>query len=126
MADSAGQKKQPRAVVSLSVKYGQEGNSQAARALNLSPTGMLIETKSPVPLSERVSVSFKIPETEEMIQADGEVVWVNKYCANYPYGMAIKFVGLQEKTARAIGKYVRKVLESPSATKREDIIAIPD
>jgi uncharacterized protein (TIGR02266 family) len=113
-------------VVSLSVEFSQEGITQQARALNLSGNGMLIETKSPPGVSERVKIAFQIPETEDVVQADAEVVWVNKYSANYPYGMAVKFQGLPEETMRAILKYVRKILESPRASKREDIMAIPD
>jgi uncharacterized protein (TIGR02266 family) len=119
-------RKYPRAVVSLAVKYSRDGNAETARALNLSAWGVLIETKTPVPVSERLKVAFKIPGTEEVIQTDAEVVWVNKYSADYPYGMAVKFLGLPEKITQTIDTYVRKIRESPSASQRDDILAIPD
>jgi uncharacterized protein (TIGR02266 family) len=119
-------KRYQRAVVSLAVKYSCEGNTETARALNLSATGLLIETKTPVPLSDRLKVAFKVPGTEEVIQADADVVWVNKYSADYPYGMAVKFVGLPDKTVQSIDAYVRKVRESVRPSQREDLAAIPD
>ena len=119
-------RKYPRAVVSLAVEYSQGGGKETARALNLSATGLLIETKTPLPLFERLRVTFKVPGSEELIQADAEVVWVNRYSADYPYGMAVKFVGLADKSMQAIDAYVRKVRESSRASQREHLVAIPD
>ncbi|MBW2072430.1 MAG: PilZ domain-containing protein [Deltaproteobacteria bacterium] len=120
------QRRYPRAVVSLSVEFCHQDNKEKARALNLSESGMLIETKSPAPLAERVTVAFKISEEQEPVEVDGEVVWVNKYSANYPFGMAVKFQGLQNDTQEMIRDYVNKILESPSASRRDDLKAIPD
>jgi Tfp pilus assembly protein PilZ len=92
----------------------------------LSASGLFIETKSPLPLSERLKVAFEIPGTEEVIQADAEVVWVNKYSPDYPHGIAVKFLGLTEKSIQAIDAYVRKVRESTATSRREDFMAIPD
>ncbi len=118
--------KHPRAAVSLKVTYSRQGSVETARALNLSASGLFIETKSPLHLSARLKVAFKIPGTEEVIEADAEVVWVNKYCADYPYGIAVKFLGLTDKTIQAIDAYVRKVRESTPTFRREDFMAIPD
>jgi uncharacterized protein (TIGR02266 family) len=127
MAEKAPEpRKYPRAVVSLAVKYSREGNTETARALNLSATGLLIETKTPAPLSVRLKVAFKIPGSEDVIQADADVVWVNRYSADYPYGMAVKFVGLPDKTIQIIDAYVRKIRESIRSFQREDLAAIPD
>jgi uncharacterized protein (TIGR02266 family) len=119
-------RKYPRAVVSLAVEYSQGGNKETARALTLSATGLLIETKTPLPLSDRLRVAFKVPGNEEVIQAEAEVVWVNKYSADYPYGMAVKFVGLADKIIQTIDAYVRKVRESTRTSQREHLTAIPD
>jgi uncharacterized protein (TIGR02266 family) len=121
-----GSRKHPRAAVSLMVTYSREGKVETARALNLSATGLLIETKRALPLSERLKVTFKVPGTEEVIQADAEVVWVNKYSPDYPQGIAVKFLGLTEKAIRTIDAYVRKVRESTPASRRQDLVAIPD
>lgn len=115
-----------RAVVSLAVEYSQGGAKKTARALNLSATGLLIETKSPLPLSERLKVAFKVPGSHELIEADAEVVWVNRYSANYPCGMAVKFVALADKAVETIDAYVRKVRQSARASQREHLVAIPD
>jgi hypothetical protein len=40
--------------------------------------------------------------------------------------MAVKFVGLTEKTIQTIDAYVRKVRESTRASQREHLVAIPD
>jgi Tfp pilus assembly protein PilZ len=119
-------RKYPRAVVSLAVEYSQGGNKETARALTLSATGLLIETETPLLLAERLRVAFKVPGSEEVIQADAEVVWVNKYSADYPYGMAVKFVGLADKIIQIIDAYVRKVRESARRSQREHLVAIPD
>jgi uncharacterized protein (TIGR02266 family) len=119
-------RKYPRAVVSLPVKYSKDGKAETARALNLSASGILIETSSPVAVSERLRVAFKIPGTEEAIQTDAEVVWVNKYSSDYPYGMAVKFLGLTQKTIETIDTYVRKIRESPHTSSRTELMAIPD
>jgi uncharacterized protein (TIGR02266 family) len=127
MAEKAPEpRKYPRAVVSLAVEYSWGGNKETARALNLSASGLLIETKTPLPVSERLKVAFKVPGSEEVVQADAEVVWVNKYSADYPYGMAVKFVGLPDKTIQMIDAYVRKVRGSTRASQREHLVAIPD
>jgi uncharacterized protein (TIGR02266 family) len=119
-------RKHPRAAVSLAVTYSRQGNDETARALNLSASGLFIETKSPLHLSERLKVAFKIPGTEEVIEGDAEVVWVNKYSADYPHGIAVKFLGLTDNTIQTIDAYVRKVRESTPTSRREDLMAIPD
>ena len=119
-------RKYRRAVVSLAVEYSQGGTKETARALNLSATGLLIETKTPLPLSECLKVAFKVPGSEEVIQTDAEVVWVNNYAVDYPYGMAVKFVGVADKTIQTIDVYVRKVRESTRTSQREHLVAIPD
>jgi uncharacterized protein (TIGR02266 family) len=127
MAEKAPeQRRYPRAVVSLAVQYSRGRTKETAHALNLSATGLLIETKTPLPLSERLKVTFKVPGSGEVIQADADVVWVNRYSADYPYGMAVKFVGLGDKTIEAIDAYVRKVRESTRPSQREHLVAIPD
>jgi len=127
MAEKAPEaRRYPRAVVSLAVEYSQGGNKETARALNLSATGLLIETNNPLALAERLKVAFKVPGSEAVIQADAEVVWVNRYSADYPYGMAVKFVGLADKTIQSIDAYVRKVRESARTSQREHLVAIPD
>jgi uncharacterized protein (TIGR02266 family) len=126
MVNEDKKKESRRAPVSLRVEYFLDGNSHNARALNLSSTGMLIETQTPAPLAERLQVAFNIPGSEEVVQTDAEVVWVNKYSPNYPNGMAIKFLGLQKPARAAIEDYVRKVLESPRAYHKDAIVAIPD
>ena len=127
MAEKAKeQRKYPRAAVSLAVEYSRGESKETARALTLSATGLLIETKTPLPLSERLRVAFKVPGNEKVIQADADVVWVNRYSADYPCGMAVKFVGLPETTIQIIDAYVRKVRESTRASEREHLVAIPD
>jgi peptide subunit release factor RF-3 len=71
-------------------------------------------------------VAFKVPGSEEVIQTDAEVVWVNNYAVDYPYGMAVKFVGVADKTIQTIDAYVRKVGESAHTFQREHLVAIPD
>ena len=119
-------RKYPRAPVSLAVEYSRGQDKETARALNLSATGLLIETTTPLPVSVRLKVAFKVPGSEEVIQADADVVWVNRYSADYPYGMAVKFVGLPDQTIQIIDAYVRKVRESSRAPQREHLVAIPD
>jgi len=127
MAERAPEsRKYPRAAVSLAVEFSRGKKKEAARALNLSATGLLIETQTPLPVSERLKVAFKVPASEEAIQADAEVVWVNKYSADYPCGMAVKFIGLADDTIQIIDAYVRKVRQSTRAPQREHLVAIPD
>jgi hypothetical protein len=104
--------KHPRAAVSLAVKYFRQGKVETARALNPRATALLIERKAPLHLSEGLKVTFKISGTDEVIQADAAIVWVNKYCADYPRGIAVEFLGLPEKPIQAIDAHVRKVLEA--------------
>ena len=74
-----------------------------AVARNVSPGGMFIETRDPLPLGSKVVVRFQIPNGDDEIVATGEVK--NHYFLNFQEssltGMGLRFFGF-EAEGRAV------------------------
>jgi DNA-binding response OmpR family regulator len=72
-----------------------------ATALNLSSSGMLIETTEPLGVGEQVSLQFRLPELDALVKATGRVVRLAG-----PRRFGLEFGDLAPAASESIRKYV--------------------
>ena len=65
----------PRKKMNISVRFDRNGkDSQFGNLLNLSMTGMLLETHTPFKLSDLVPLSFRDPRKSNILELEGRIV----------------------------------------------------
>jgi uncharacterized protein (TIGR02266 family) len=87
-------RKYRRAALSLMVrvKVG-EGIFKAYQSKNLSAGGVFILSEFPLEEETQVSLELFLPQTDEPLKLQGEVVWQQR---QDPAGFAVKFTGITE------------------------------
>ena len=53
--------------------------------LNLTPDGMLIKTQAPLALGQNICISFQLPDSQDPIRVDGNVVRLAGECAGIKF-----------------------------------------
>jgi hypothetical protein len=64
----------------VSVSCGSSTKRHDAHLLNLSQGGVRLRLKRPMPLQQRVLVSFTLPGSERPARFTGEVAWMDEQC----------------------------------------------
>jgi DNA-binding response OmpR family regulator len=77
------------------------GRPEQAQALNLSASGMLIETQAPLGVRDEVRLRFTLPKSGQPISTGGQVVRV---AGGSQFG--VEFRGLAEKDAKQIAGFL--------------------
>jgi uncharacterized protein (TIGR02266 family) len=87
-----------RSPVRMQVIYGQDALF-TGYTVNLSMGGLYLQTDSPLPPEESLTLKFHSPNQNQPICCSGSVAWVNSpdapCCPSLPPGMGIKFVELK-------------------------------
>lgn len=80
---------------------------------NISPTGMFITAKSPVPPGSVLDFEFRLGDGFEIIQGKGEVVWTRLVAEgpHRPAGIGIRFLELSEGSKELIYRIVDQYIQ---------------
>ena len=101
------------------VSIKANGNSSDGVTLNLSTNGAYIKCAKPLRLSEVFDMTLQVPNSNDSIEAEVEVVLSNVYGPDdeiSPRGMIVRFLELSSEDRRIIAKAIFKHLESDKAT----------
>lgn len=93
-------RKAPRIKVELEIFYG-DNEMISGQTVNMSVGGVFVESNSPLPLDEKLSLKFQLPGSNLPISCRGRVAWVNVPTSPsdiaLPSGMGVEFVDLKEE-----------------------------
>jgi uncharacterized protein (TIGR02266 family) len=102
----------PRVLVDLEVDYASEDNYLFAYITDISATGIFVRTTSPESPGTHLNMRFALPELDDRIEVEGEVIWVNPYRPGTPDnlhpGMGIRFVELDDELRVRLLELVRR------------------
>src|SRR6266436_2273611 len=84
--DNFNRRASPRVVLGIPIQYRFGNTIAAALTLNLSHGGIAIRTTSPLELSAKIKVRFRMPGSKRDIDAEGRVAWSDRRV-----GMGIQF-----------------------------------
>jgi uncharacterized protein (TIGR02266 family) len=79
-------------------------------AKNISAGGLFVQTREPLGMGSKVSITFSLPSGEMKVNCRAEVVWRrarDPYSA-YEAGMGLKFLDLDYQTQTLIDSFVRE------------------
>ena len=97
------------------VSIKDNGNSSEGVTLNLSTNQAYIRCAKPLRLNEVFDMTLQVPNSDDSIEAEVEVVFSNIYGLDddiSPRGMIVRFLGLADEDRRIIAKAIFKHLES--------------
>ena len=101
------------------VSIKANGNSSDGVTLNLSTNGAYIKCAKPLRLNEVFDMTLQVPNSNDSIEAEVEVVLSNVYGPDdeiSPRGMIVRFLELSSEDRRTIAKAIFKHLESDKET----------
>jgi len=97
------------------VSIKDNGNSSEGVTLNLSTNQAYIRCAKPLRLNEVFDMILQVPNSDDSIEAEVEVVFSNIYGPDddiSPRGMIVRFLELSSEDRRIIAKAIFKQLES--------------
>ena len=104
-----------KAKLKWSVSIKANGSSSDGVTLNLSTNGAYIRCVKPLRLNEILDMTLQVPNSDDSIEAEVEVVLSNMYGPDdeiSPRGMIVRFLDLADEDRRIIAKAIFKHLES--------------
>ncbi|MFV2082764.1 MAG: TIGR02266 family protein [bacterium] len=105
------QRRHPRAPIYVEVRYGKVTEDVTDHILNISRSGIFIETFSPNNPETFLKISFYLPDTGHTFEITGKVAWQRTAAtAEGPPGMGIEFVDISEHDANILEDFVNSVL----------------
>lgn len=79
--------------------YGEEGD--------ISEKGIFIVTESPLPVGRNVLLRISLPDTVELIEAKGRVVWTGIGGPEKRGGMGVEIIQMSEKAREELRRFIR-------------------
>lgn len=99
--DNFNRRNGPRVVLGIPVAYRVADTIAAAVTLNLGRNGVAIRTLSPLESSARARVRFRLPNTQEDVDAEARVTW-----SDARVGMGLEFERIDQNDRSAVDAYV--------------------
>ena len=108
--DSFNRRGSPRVTLGIPVSYTVGDSLNTATTLNLSKGGIAIRTMTPLELSSKARIRFRLPGTKHEIEADARVVWTDQRV-----GMGLQFESVDAVDQVAVDDFVDRHLDSATA-----------
>ncbi|MDY6905126.1 MAG: TIGR02266 family protein [Thermodesulfobacteriota bacterium] len=97
-----------RAPLKFEINYIQEDDFLISYSRDISADGMFINTETPLPVNEKVSLTFSL-EGSDPFTVEARVVWTKREGEKRDKGMGVKFIRPTKKLQNAILAIVNKV-----------------
>ena len=108
--DSFNRRSNPRVTLGIPVSYAVGDSLSTATTLNLSKGGIAIRTMTPLELSSKLRIRFRLPGTKREIEADARVVWTDQRV-----GMGLQFEKVDGADQVAVDRFLVQHFDSATA-----------
>ena len=108
--DSFNRRSNPRVTLGIPVSYAVGDSLSTATTLNLSKGGIAIRTMTPLELSSKLRIRFRLPGTKREIEADARVVWTDQRV-----GMGLQFERVEGADQVAVDRFLVQHFDSATA-----------
>jgi uncharacterized protein (TIGR02266 family) len=100
-----------RLPISIQVSYRTAGAFLVSYSVNLSKGGIFIETQTPLPVGEHISLKFDVPGVGAL-EVEGTVAWLRDSSegSGLPEGMGVQFENLDARYGDVIDGMVREFM----------------
>jgi uncharacterized protein (TIGR02266 family) len=110
-ASGSERRQAPRVLVNLVVDFASQANFLFAYIRDISTTGIFVGTDTPEPAGTRLNLRFTAPGTTDVLDVEGEVIWVNAYRPgardSLNPGMGVRFIGLSAEENAVLLRFVK-------------------
>jgi len=108
--DSFNRRSNPRVTLGIPVSYAVGDSLSTATTLNLSKGGIAIRTMTPLELSSKLRIRFRLPGIKREIEADARVVWTDQRV-----GMGLQFERVDGADQVAVDYFLLRHFDSATA-----------
>jgi type IV pilus assembly protein PilZ len=111
--DPAERRSSPRHAITLRVDYKRMNTFFADYAKNISKGGTFIRTGKPLDVGTEFVFVLSIPEQEDHLQLQGEVIWIidpSQATEDRPAGMGIRFKFVDDEERAELERFVEKLM----------------
>ena len=85
----AGKRKHPRKTYFMDVNFATPDRVSSGYIQNISAGGLYVETREALSVGQQITLSFKLPESEDHIKIGGEVVRASSQGIGVKFGMSL-------------------------------------
>lgn len=105
-------RKSQRVKCDFNIEFEYQDSNVTARVINISSSGMYMESNYSIPLFREISIGIKLPGIEKLIECVGVVVRSEKIQGKDRYNVAIFFEDIEPLDKQKLAEYVEKKLVS--------------
>ncbi len=95
-----------RVATKLPLHFEAQDQAIDAETRNLSRGGVFVQTDELLPVGTKVSLKWKLPQSETVIMATAVVVWCSTGKRGAPRGMGLRFVDLSSEDQKTVVEHV--------------------
>lgn len=99
-----------RVLCHASVFFSTVRGSDYGHLVDISIGGVFVDSAHPVKPGDHVNLAFSLPSDNTLVEAKGQVAWVNPkdrpLRSSYPHGFGVKFEEIDSRSLARIEKYV--------------------
>ncbi len=99
----------PRYRKKITVKYDYRNEYNINSTINISKCGVLIKTKSPVPVNSYIAIKMKLPGLHEDIIVISRVVRVGRVEKKGNYHVALDFGSMEASDSRKLAEFMNRI-----------------
>jgi Tfp pilus assembly protein PilZ len=85
----AGRRRQPRKTYFMEVDFATPRRVTSGYIQNISSNGLFVETRESFSVGQQITLSFKLPDSEEHIKIGGEIVRITSQGVGVRFGMSL-------------------------------------
>ena len=105
----------PRAKIKWPVKLETDKGAMNGVTSDVTPNGVFIHCQKPLRLNVVFEMAIDIPNSEHSIEAEGEVIWSNRWGPDdeiTPRGMGVRFVKISSEARKFVARAAINNLKS--------------
>jgi len=98
-----------RSDITTEITFESETNFYVGFTADVSAGGLFVVTWNTVPIGSEISINFSLPDSKEIVKADGVVRWVREFNPSTPDlwpGMGVQFDNLPKETVKMIEEFI--------------------
>jgi uncharacterized protein (TIGR02266 family) len=100
-----------RVPVEVDIDFSSESNFYNGFTENISEGGVFVATYELKPMGEKVTMKFRLPDSEETIECEGEVRWIrvaNQDTPDVSPGLGLQFVNMSPELQARVDAFIRE------------------
>lgn len=110
-AEVSNKRQHNRIPLEIDIDFASESNFYNGFTENISEGGVFVATYEQKGMGEKVSLKFRLPDSNETIECEGEVRWIREQNADTPDvspGIGIRFINMSPSVQARVDEFIRE------------------